>query len=155
SAMAIASTSTRSPIDTIAPTALHTGRAAGAAARKSARLPHSSASTCEKAMYRRSETGITFSTCARTSSNIFLGPVWNSSGCSSTTTYRLSEKPRGPSAGGSAVLIREVSGAIWSIEAWGIGLMVSCSPDGGGGSGGPRSGDSQQHLEEKPAHGGP
>ena len=51
--------SARSSTDTIAATWLQSGCACGAAASRSLSAPHSSASTCEKAIQRRRSTGIT------------------------------------------------------------------------------------------------
>ena len=97
--MPTGSTSTRSFTDTMAATWLHTGCACGASGQEVGRLPHSSASTCENAIYRKRSTGSTFSICSRTRRNSFFGPVWNSSGFSSTTQVLVEREAAGEHLG--------------------------------------------------------
>src|SRR5690242_13865581 len=61
---------------------------------------------------------------ARTMGNIFFGPVWNSSGFSSTTRYWLNENPPGIDSGGTGMLMRYVSAAMGVIEGTGMSMST-------------------------------
>ena len=129
SASARGSLSARSAIDTMAATCPHSGVACGATASHSLSEPHSSASTWEKPMWRRLATGRTVATASRTSGNSLRGPVWNSSGSSSTMRYWLKEKPVVP-ASGTGVLIRKIPAAIsyTLVPLWLLLIIMALLP---------------------------
>ena len=101
SASARGGRSATSPTETIAATWLQSGAACGATASHSLRAPHSSASKCDRPTWRSRSTAMTAATASRTSGNIRRGPVWKSSGSSSTSRYWLKLKawPPGRSTG--------------------------------------------------------
>ena len=94
-----------SPTETIAAIWLQSGAAAGATASHSFSEPHSSASKCDRPTWRSRSTGMIAATASRTRGNIRRGPVWNSSGSSSTSRYWLKLKA-GPSGRETGVLMR-------------------------------------------------
>jgi hypothetical protein len=89
-----------------APMRPHTGSARGAAASHWLREPHSSFSTCEKPIQRSRPTGRTAATASRTAPKSLRGPVWNSSGSSSSTRNWLKLNPPGIADGGTGVEMR-------------------------------------------------
>ena len=101
--------SARSLMDTKAATVPHRGEECGATASHSLSEPHSSASSCESAIYRSRSTGNMLAIASRTSGNIFRSPVWNRRGSSSTMRYWLNENAPGPINTG--VLMRKIPSA--------------------------------------------
>src|SRR5713226_9436886 len=102
SASARAGRSATSSTETMGAMRPQSGAATGATARNSLSDPHSSASKCENPTWRRRSTGRTAATASRTSGNIRRGPVWKSSGSSSTTRYWLKLKPPGTRSTGAS-----------------------------------------------------
>ena len=99
-------------METSAATRLETGMAFGAAARKSFKDPHSSASMCEKATWRSLSMGRTLATASLTRGNMRRGPAWNKSRSSPAIKHWLKLSVPGPSGVTIRLLTRQMHVAI-------------------------------------------